>query len=758
MPDNPEFLPIKVVVTSESEMTPPRPGGGKRKSFKQNYERIRGELLLNLREVKAQFEAAFVKSRLPAVAHVRLATNAIAKSHRPDRLLQRTCPIIGGESFGELLTTVRPQGLANLTRIVENTNDPELQSDIGKISRIWPHGFQDIFGSPSVREFLQTLERDKSRELKLRLFTHRDDDVDREILAELQRLLIDSQMPEAVELKYGGGLRIYRVRLETASAIERLGRFVGTQSVTPFEHFHVSTQATPIGPVRSTDLPPPEPEAEYPVVGIIDSGTDPNNRYLQAWVEERDEVDVPSIDQDNTHGSFIAGLLVNARGLNHNTPGFPSRGVKILDVVAYPSTGVREDVLLESIRRALKKHSQVKVWNLSLNTPSSPVVSERFSSFAIAIDSIQDEFGVTIVNSAGNLLDTPAHPWPRPDLKQRDRITAPADSLRAITVGAQAHLTRHGACAKIGEPSPFTRKGPGAAYVPKPEVTHFGGNADAALSCSQIGLVSVDGMGRRAEGVGTSFAAPLVSGTVGQIREMLATPASRNLIKALVVHSAVLHSPEVSANELPYRGFGRPPEPEQILRCRPWEATLIFELDIPYARRVFQKLDFPIPKCLHSAGKVSGEITLTMVYDPPIDANDGAAYSQVNIDCSLGTCRLSNGGQEYGGREVIPYPKDISELFEKNQIEHGFKWSPVKVFRRRMHRVTPGDTWRIGLEMMFRKPDYIPPSRQNVVLIATVSDPERRLPVYNEAAAMMARSGWVTENLQLRGSARVRAR
>jgi hypothetical protein len=82
----------------------------------------------------------------------------------------------------------------------------------------------------------------------------------------------------------------------------------------------------------------------------------------------------------------------------------------------------------------------------------------------------------------------------------------------------------------------------------------------------------------------------------------------------------------------------------------------------------------------------------------------------------------------------------------------------VKVFRRRMQRVTPLDTWRISLSMHMRKPDFTPPIRQKVVLLATIADPARKLPVYNEVVAMMSRVGWVTQNLQLRTPTRVRVR
>jgi serine protease AprX len=652
-----EHLPIKVVVTTEADLRRPHAGGGKAKDFSPRYSEVRESLLQDIGEVERFFDTAFTRSNLPAVARIQLSHDAIAKSHRPDSLLQRTCPIIGGENFGELLASVRPEAVRRLKQLVTSTTDAKLQSDIGKITSIAPYRPEDALGEWTVEQFARHLRQHRIREVKLRLFSHRKSDIDARLEHALGELVSAHGLERPAPLNYGVGLRLYRVKLPSTEAVADLAGFVGTQGLSVFEHFVVSTQATPIANISPDDLPPPEPETEYPVVGIIDSGTDPDNKFLQAWVVDRDETDVPRIDQDNNHGSLVTGLIVNGRGLNHDLPGFPPVRAKVVDVVAYPSTGVREDVLLDTIRRALLKYPKVKIWNLSLNSTNSHVVNERFSTFAIALDGVQDQFDVTIVNSAGNFLQRPAHPWPRPDLKQLDRILAPADSLRAITVGAQAHISHKGACAKVGEPAPFTRKGPGAAFVPKPEITHFGGNTNSSLHCTQMGIVSIDGAGRLAETVGTSFAAPLVAVTAAHLAHTTAEAPTRNLLKALIVHSAVLHSNEITAAELPFTGFGRPPEPAEILRCRPWEATLIFQLDLPYAKRTFHKLDFPIPGCLHKDGKVSGEVTLTLVYDPPTDPGDGAAYSQVNVDCSLGTCSANAWDEDYGGEKSSRTPK-----------------------------------------------------------------------------------------------------
>src|SRR6185503_10079573 len=130
---------------------------------------------------------------------------------------------------------------------------------------------------------------------------------------------------------------------------------------------------------------------------------------------------------------------------------------------------------------------------------------------------------------SGNYVNAPLRPWPAPDLGQDDRVHPPADSIHGVTVGSLAHNHHATTCVKAGEPSPFSRRGPGAAYLPKPEVCHYGGNCDANGDCRQVGVLSLDGSGHIAEAIGTSFSTPLVATILANIRDGIAEPVSRNL-------------------------------------------------------------------------------------------------------------------------------------------------------------------------------------------------------------------------------------
>lgn len=757
MPDENEYLPIKVVIPQEGDLRPPEAGGGPAKLFTDHYDESKESMVKGIDAVSDYFASALSESELPAVARVRLRDDAIAKSHHPKNLFNNnTCPVIGFENFGTLLISVRSDSLQRLSdRACEHST--AVMNDVSKIAEIEPFMPKDAMGKWSPAALVHCLRKTDQSAIKLRIFNHHDQDLNKRLFQSLAALSGELSIGVPESLRYGKGLQLFRIEVgDSEKCIEELAAFVGTQSVDTFEEFSVGTQAIPVARMRDDDMPGPEAGTHYPIVGVFDTGTDPNNAHLQAWVTVRDESEVPRIDQDNTHGSLVAGLIVNGRRLNHDHPGFPSGRARLVDFVAIPSSGkVIEDELVELLRKAFQRHPDVRIWNLSLNS-SRRCRNDLFSTFSIALDALQDEYNVMIVNSAGNYDCVPLHSWVRPDLGDDDRILAPAESLRGLTVGSIAHLATNGACAQPMEPSPFSRRGPGAAFVPKPELSHFGGNAKQDRSYSQMGILSLDGSGNIAETIGTSFAAPLVALTAAQLSEMLHEMPARHLLKALLVHSSVLSSEIVTADELPYRGFGKPPSVEEILRCNPWEATLVFDVDLPYSHRHFHKADFPMPSCLTRNGKVYGEVIMTVAYDPPVDASNGAAYSQVNVNASLGMCWAEEGDKiKYDGK-VLPYPEGLNTLFEKNQIQHGFKWSPLKVFRKRFQRLNPRDFWRISLEMSTRDANF-PPDNQRVALLVTIRDPDRRQPVYNEVVQMMSRSGWITENLRVKERPRVRA-
>lgn len=749
MPD--ERLPIKVVHQRNEDLQKPDAGGGPRKIFGEVTPAVRRRLVQQVRAVEATFQPVFERApNIPAVARLRLKEDAIAKSHRPASLLSVTTPIIGVETFGELLLSVRPAGLRALVEQFESGSTKQRLADISTIDTIQPYGEEDALRA-TVETLIHAVKDDGA--LKLRLFNHGNTALNAIVFAAFLRQLKALDMAPPEELPYGGDVRIFRLNDMKPEAVEPLARFVGTQSLSRFPKFRsLDSASMAVRALTPLDLPPPEEDRAYPVVGVIDSGVDPGDSFLAPWVIERHEY-VPPRYRSYDHGSFVAGLIAQPRLLNQGDPRFPDASARVVDVVAIPGghEGVREDDLLTILEDVVPAHPDVRVWNLSLAS-DEPCDDRSFSDLAIKLDDLQDRYDVTFVLAAGNYQTAPFRGWPPEDLGNADRICSPADSLRSLTVGSVAHLDRPNSRVRSGQPSPFSRRGPGPVFTPKPEVVHLGGNCDDTGQYLQTGVMSVDGSGRLAENIGTSFAAPLVSTLMANVDAALAVHPSRNLLKALLVHSAMLGMDDVTANELRYRGFGVPSDPMNVLTCTPWSATLVFEAEIAEGVE-FIRSPFPIPPSLRTkGGKVRGDVVMTLVYDPPLNATFGAEYCRTNVEASLGTYDVGKDGKRHHRRQIPPEPQDMAKMFERQLIEHGFKWSPVKVYRRSMDRVT-GKDWRLVVGLTQRS-GFATSDAQRAAIVITLADPGESAPVYDEVVIAMTRLGWTTNDLEIQARLR----
>src|SRR5206468_2450969 len=117
------------------------------------------------------------------------------------------------------------------------------------------------------------------------------------------------------------------------------------------------------------------------------------------------------------------------------------------------------------------------------------------SAWAAEIDALCEAYDVLVVQSAGNLPIFGANPYPgiRDHLaagrdypaflcEDSTRITNPAQSLQALTVGSIAYGALESGpwrtfAAETGQPSAFSRSGLGIWTVIKPDVVEYGGDA-----------------------------------------------------------------------------------------------------------------------------------------------------------------------------------------------------------------------------------------------------------------------------------------
>lgn len=744
--------PIKIVLNQVGDIKPRKyDGGGERVIFEpEKLEALRKVLLSEISVLKLEFQEALTKNDVPPVAHVLLRADALAKSHRPTNLLTSTsCPIIGMESPGDLLIALNSKGLAKLERRIKTDKSKAGRAAISTITSIRPHS-----NDASVKR----LEEDggspeRKRSVKIKLFRY---DIWFSDLVSIDRFkrrfgALDLEAP--IEVQYGLDSRVFVARDISLEDIQKLSSFVGIQSIESLPKYGILRQSS-IRIRRGTidDFPPPMTDIDYPIVGLIDSGIDPDNELLKPWVVQRHDFVTPDL-YDYCHGTFVGALLVHADKLNGNDERMRVGSCKIVDVAAIPAGGAIDELeLMEIIRAVVPLHPEVRYWNMSLAT-STPCSDNAFSDFAHFLDEMQREFSTTFVAAVGNLVSKPLRQWPPTDSSSDwDRVCPPADSALSVTVGSIAHLAKPTSLAKVGQPSPFSRRGPATSALVSPRLVHYGGNCDKDGVCSQVGILSLSPDGHICENIGTSMATPLVTALLASAVHNVVSPVSINLAKALAFHGAYLASDKKERSEMAYYGFGVPPSISGILGCNDWSATLVFELSL-LSNLEFDKWPFPIPSCLRNEeGSFTGELSLTLVYDPPLDSRQGTEYCRTNVEASLGTYDEDKKGTRRQKGKVPMDRANWKDLYEKVQVEEFFKWSPVKVYRKSF-RAAAGQDWRLVVDISHRS-NFTPLVPQNVALVVTISDPKKKQPVYEEVTKLMSELGWITEELEV--SARLR--
>lgn len=761
------YLPIKVVLRQDSDERPLKP---KKMDDPEVLgpvtQELRDEFAKKVTDIERQFQGSFKKfPDVPAVAKVVLKAEAIAKYRRPSFFFNSdTCPIIGGGNTRELYAGALPTGLAELARRLKRGVHKHAEAQISTLVSIEPFTEADALGGTSLGD-LQELCADKKKPLKLRLFNHKSRKANLAVENALKAILLEIGGVQAKLVPYAPNLLIYSILGLPASGVAKVAAFTGTQRLSVFPTYRIVRPASrALKNVTATGFPPPDPNRDYGVVGIIDSGTDPNNPHLKAWVVDRKE-HVPPDQQDNDHGSFVAGLIANPRLLNNGNPEFPSVSSKVVDIVAIDkSKGIDEFDLKTIVEDSVRRYPHVKIWNMSLTVDQNTCKDDEFSEFAAFLDNISTQHKVLFHLPAGNYLDGQMRSWPpQGGIGDDDRVQPPADSVASIVVGSIAHLDSANTRVRAGEPSPFSRRGPGGAYHLKPELTAFAGNCDGNGNYVQVGVLSLDGSGNIAESIGTSFASPQVSSVSAHIHRELTvgseTP-SPGLVKALQLHGAFIKAGCPDRSLMQYVGLGRPAEPDVVLNCTKSSITCIFQISVT-SSPLFVRRPFPIPTCLVENGSLKAEMFMTLYYVPPTDRTYDAEYCRTNVYASLGTVRKTKDKKvgatiEKHFKEIHGVPDDLDDGWEADLIKSGFKWSPLKLYYRRFEKKPmKNDDWQLQLVFQSR-PEYVSSRKQDVNLIVTLRDPSgKQENVYTEMVRLMQKHGWKTEDLRLRSRARV---
>ena len=368
---------------------------------------------------------------------------------------------------------------------------------------------------------------------------------------------------------------------------------------------------------------------------------------------------------------------------------------------------------------------------------------DAFSPFAVELDRIADENDVVFVVPTGNYTNLPQRGWvpgtgPDEELDGEDRVAPPGDAALAISVGSLSDSDNAPTASPTAYPSPFSRRGPGPGMLIKPDVVHFGGTCGKNMEAVQV-VRGPHLNGAATYDIGTSFAAPKVAAQIAELVNALQDPEPE-LLKLLVLFSCsnLGDHDNGTRKSVNYYGFGFPDGPIGMLSCNTWECTILFRGEIRPGHPLH--VPFPFPPCLETNGQRRGSVRMALVYHPVLDPSKGSEYCQTNVSASLGRVLFdpTKNKRRYR-REIIPLPQHDGggAQLERDLIEHGWKWSPTKVYERtfeRMQVLQHEIGWRLSFDLLLRREleDRREDVRQQFWFGIRIADPDHMSPVYQQ--------------------------
>lgn len=753
-------LPIKLVLQKSSDIQNNQRGGST-KFFGDVTPELQDNILNKFEEILDFYEDIFrVTELIPAVGKITVKPEAIAKSHKPNDLC-RYCPIIGGEDLDQIYIKVTKKTIEETISLVKQPPSEKFRANMTVIKDIQP-----IRPLEKISDNLTQISQEGNfqsicRKIKIKLFDFDDEFDNAQIMGYVLKQLDELGFSNNHELiTYGEKIKYIKVAVKSFQDIITIASINGVKSVDFFQKYSL-----PLTDYINTDLQ--ELLSDDSVtsdisIGIFDGGISEKNQYLKPYIIAREEY-VPKEYINESHGTFIASTIQYGNKLNGIKAA--NSKYKFVDIVAIPNgdknwgptDGIGEEELMEIIEEVMEKYSSsTKIWNMSLGIESK-VCDGSMSDLGIFLDYIQDKYCVQFFVSSGNLNQLPLREWPpQGDMGERDRIISPADSVRAITVGSISLFESEDSIVRSNEPSPFSRRGPGANYIVKPDVVDYGGNISRSLSINGLAMKGLDINGKIVEGNGTSYSTPRLAQKFASVYDEM-VDKDLLLAKAMIIHSARMNSRELldqDPDNMKYYGFGMPSiNVSDILQCSEDEVTLVFKQKVTAGTHL-EMIDFPYPASLIRNNRCFGEICMTLAYNPILDERFGKEYCRINIDASFGIYKnQENKNPKYSGQ--VPLECAWDEKFEQSRVENGFKWSPIKSYYRKISNrgIMAGDGWKIRIDINPRNGVIAPP--QEFVLIVTIKDPLGN-DIYSEVVNGLRERGYMTNNLETKQQLRYR--
>ena len=794
--------PVQIVLNSQNyvQHIEPNPGGsntdfyaGQDAGFVTHKAQLASAIL-------ALKSATSIKENL-VYAHVELQEKAWAKSHRPIRAMFPASKIrtLSGNELGTLIVELNSTELESLHKKILSAEDKtnwvfdevknkmiakpsRLRSEVGAVKRIRAYDDADR-RKFSVEQAVEWLSDPRTgRAYYVESFAPA---ASQEKPSLVHAVALATKIVEDFKNKLhslGLEIELTQVRADWTPNTLFVVRLNDKSDANLAAHIKLVSYLDSHSAVRSILLPPilqsakmggdeielssfpaVDSSTSYPVVGIIDTGVSRLD-CLDSW--RAGEVDfIDEALQDNSHGTFIAGLVSGGKHLNVSQE-FDEVDCKYYDLGLHPTAnydfyyprGFLD--FLEQLDSELYAAiaAGVRIFNMSLSV-TLPVEDRRYSLFGNILDRMADEHDIIFVLPSGNLDgETLRGHWPEgPDnclkflaeyrTQGQDKIFQPADSVRSITVGALDPVCTNGEL----KPSRYSRRGPGPSLGAKPDVAHIGGSYDDGH-----GLYSITPKGGVSGNCGTSFASPLVAKTLAALDHSIEGYTPRETLSALLLHNSTvpkwLTHKKLSKIAKDFVGAGIPASALPSLVIDDSEITLVFNGVLNQRQEL--TFDFTWPLCLVKNGSCSGHVKITTVYRPPIDRDYGAEFVLVNVDTWL----RQEGVDKKTGDIVFnnKLKNDADKSIEKERVSQGAKWWPVKRFEQKFRGVGGSSRWRLVLESLCRSGYDFPVEGVPFSTIITITDPAGSGKVFNEMRQQLQADGVELSDIRTAVSTRLR--
>lgn len=461
-----------------------------------------------------------------------------------------------------------------------------------------------------------------------------------------------------------GGYHIIQTRIPDIKAkLDTIATHSLVRSVSPASCLLLKEDYTRHGNLPLECVKQRETDRLYPRAAVVDSGIAVNS-FLREW--ELDTVSFCHPDErDPKHGTFVTGRLL--------TDGDSFGGILYLNAEILPAGGSIE---LSDFRQRMETllkmyHRIVKIYNISLGSDiqSDP---DSFSAAAHVLDTLQERYDVLFIVSGGNYdrLRNPSG-----ETEEDNRITSPAESVHALTVGSVTHKDTN--VQPCHSPSLFSRRGPSTGGFVKPEICAYGGAHEKRMGrLYPVGVFSIGTRNELAEDSGTSHAVPMAAALAARIFHRYSHAfQSPDMTKAIILHYTRLRTRQTPD---PYTGYGIITGDCDNFENIPGSAVYLHEGTVLHGG-ITEVEGIPVPMSM--CGKTAGSIEITLVYKTPTDLNFPHYYCCTNLELSLGYYRNGAWKALVTSKDLLTLPRQIKKAKEI------LKWNPVKLYETRLKSV-----------------------------------------------------------------------